>query len=147
MTNETNTTEVVNHRDAKLADLREDLIKAYEKVAKIEEKIESIEREIANADAIKAIAPGTSVTYVFGRAANKRVLSGTVRVLGENDKNVVQLKVESGEGFDAEFHLIDASALLLDQSQIDAAYADIEAAKAEAESKAAEKAAASEGSA
>ena len=136
------TTEVVNHRDAKLADLREDLVKAYEKVAKIKEKIEAIEREIANEEAIKAIAPGSAVTYIFGRAANKRIMNGTVRVVGENDKGVVQMKVETGEGFDAEFHLIDASALLLSEEQVSAAEAEIEAAKAEAEAKAAEKAAA-----
>lgn len=131
MTNENN----VSHRDAKLADLREDLEKAIAKATKIDEKIKDLEREIANESIIDNLAAGDTVTYVYGRAANRRVLSGTVRASGKNDKGVTQIKVEYGDGLDAEFQLIDASALLFNADDVAAAQAAIDQANAEREQK------------
>ncbi|UYA98636.1 hypothetical protein IVIADoCa4_16 [Xanthomonas phage vB_Xar_IVIA-DoCa4] len=135
MSNDTNTAEQTqfSHAEVKLNELREDRAKALEKVAKIDEKIAAIEASIANEAAIEALKAGDAVAYVYGRALNKRVLSGTVSATKKNDKGIVQLKVEHGEGFDAEFHLIDATALLFTSEDIEKAQADIDAAKAAAE--------------
>ncbi|UVB02992.1 hypothetical protein IVIADoCa2_15 [Xanthomonas phage vB_Xar_IVIA-DoCa2] len=132
MSNET-TTQSVSHTEVKLAELREDRLKAMEKVNKIDEKIAALENAAANEAAIEALKAGDAVAYVYGRALNKRVLSGTVSATKKNDKGIVQLKVEHGEGFDAEFHLIDATALLFSSEEIEKAQADIDAAKAAAE--------------
>lgn len=132
MSNET-TTQSVSHTEVKLAELREDRLKAMEKVNKIDEKIAALENAAANEAAIEALKAGDAVAYVYGRALNKRVLSGTVSATKKNDKGIVQLKVEHGEGFDAEFHLIDATALLFNSEEIEKAQADIDAAKAAAE--------------
>lgn len=129
MSNE-NTT--ITHTEAKINDLREDYAKALEKAEKIAEKIAALEATVANEAAIEALSAGDEVVYVYGRALNKRVLSGTVSATKKNDKGVVQLKVEHGEGFDAEFHLIDATALLFGSEEIEKAQAEIEKAKAEA---------------
>lgn len=133
--------QTVTHTEAKLAELREDRVKAQAKVDAIDSKIEALLRTSANEAAIDALKSGDSVAYVYGRALNKRVLQGTVRATGKNDKNILQLKVESGEGLDAEFHLIDSSALLFTAEEVEAANAEISAAKAEAEAAAAAKAA------
>lgn len=132
MSNET-TTQSVSHTEVKLAELREDRLKAMEKVNKIDEKIAALENAAANEAAIEALKAGDAVAYVYGRALNKRVLSGTVSATKKNEKGIVQLKVEHGEGFDAEFHLIDATALLFNSEEIEKAQADIDAAKAAAE--------------
>lgn len=135
MSNDTNTAEQTqfSHTEVKLNELREDRAKALEKVAKIDEKIAALENAAANEAAIEALKAGDAVAYVYGRALNKRVLSGTVSATKKNDKGIVQLKVEHGEGFDAEFHLIDATALLFSSEEIEKAQADIDAAKAAAE--------------
>lgn len=132
---ENNTAEKTNftHTEVKLAELREDRATAMLKVTKIDEKIAALEALEANTAAIEALAAGDNVAYVYGRALNKRVLSGTVAAAKKNDKGVTQLKVSHGEGFDAEFHLIDSSALLFTAAAIEAAQFDIELAKEEAE--------------
>lgn len=139
MSNEQNNEQqTVSHAEAKLAELREDLTKALEKAQKIQDKIDGFEREQANAAQIEALAAGQQVAYVYGRALNKRVLSGTVRYVGKNDKGALLLKVETGEGFDIETHLIDAASLLLSNEDIQKANAELEAARTEAAAKAAE---------
>jgi len=130
MSNETTVEQAqFSHTEVKLNELREDRAKAQEKVAKIDEKIAALEASIANEAAIEALKAGDAVAYVYGRALNKRVLSGTVAATKKNDKGIVQLKVEHGEGFDAEFHLIDSSALLFSSEEIEKAQAEIDAAK------------------
>lgn len=132
MTENTTATETLSLRQLKLNDLREDLVAAQAKVNTIQSKITSLENEEANEDAIAALSAGSPVAYVYGRALNKRILSGTVVATAKNDKGVLQLKVSYGEGFDAEFHVIDAAALLMTTAQVEAAQAAIDEAKAEA---------------
>lgn len=131
---------IVSHRDAKIAELREDIAALDAKRQKLEQQIAKLERESADAAKIEQLAPGTEVTYVYGRAANKRIKNGVVRIVGKTEKGVVQLKVETGEGFDAEFHLIDSSALILNDEDFALAQAEIDKAVAEAQAAAAEKA-------
>lgn len=134
MSNETNTAQTqFSHAEVKLKELRENRAKAQEKVDRLDERISVLEASIANEAAIEALKAGDNVAYVYGRALNKRVLSGTVAATKKNDKGIVQLKVEHGEGFDAEFHLIDSSALLFTNEQVEQAQAAIEASKQAAE--------------
>ena len=118
----------VSHTEVKLAELREDRAKAMEKVHKIDQKIEALEKAEQNAAAIAALSDGDSIAYVYGRAANKRVLGGVIRATNTNDKGVRQFKVEYGTGFDAEFHLIDQNALLMSDEEVQAALDEIAAA-------------------
>lgn len=131
---------VVTHYEAKRAELLEDIAKAQAKVDSLNEKLAKLDAVEANAAAIDALSPGDSVSYVFGRAANRRVLTGVVRATNKNDKGVLQLKVETGEGFDAEFNLIDSSALLMSSDEVIAAQAAIDKAAADAAAEAAAKA-------
>ena len=105
----------------------------------IEAAIAKLDAAQANVAAIEALKEGDNVAYIYGRAANKRILSGTVAATKKNEKGAVQLKVEHGTGFDAEFHLIDSTALLFTAEEIEAAQTDIDAtvaaAKAAAEDK------------
>lgn len=118
----------VSHTEVKLAELREDRAKAMDKVNKIDQKIEALEKAEQNAAAIATLSEGDNIAYVYGRAANKRVLGGVIRATNTNDKGVRQFKVEFGHGFDAEFHLIDQNALLMSQEEVDAAQSEIDAA-------------------
>ena len=115
----------VTHTEVKLAELREDRAKAMEKVEKIDAKIEALLKSEQNAAEIAALTAGDNVAYVYGRAANKRILSGVIRATNTNDKGVRQFKVEFGTGFDAEFHLIDQNALLMSVEEVQAAEAEI----------------------
>lgn len=132
MSNEINAAQTeaatVSHTEVKLAELREDRAKAMEKVHKIDAKIEALEKAEQNAAAVAALSDGDSIAYIYGRAANKRVLSGVIRATNTNDKGVRQFKVEYGTGFDAEFHLIDQNALLMSQEEVEAAQNEIDAA-------------------
>lgn len=123
---------VVKHRDERIKDLRED-------IAALEAKLNALLQDAANEEAIANIEAGSEVAYVYGRAPQRRVLSGVVRAAGKNAAGLLQLKVEFGSGLDAEFHLIDAGSLLLNADQIDAAKVASEQANAEALAAKAEK--------
>lgn len=129
---------VIKHRDAKIEDLREDIAKLQERIEKRQLQLSTLEQEAENEEAIANLAEGDSVSYVFGRAATRRIRSGVVRAVNTNDKGVVMLKVETGEGFDSEFNIIDASGVLLTPEQVEAEQARIDAAIEKAEAKAAE---------
>lgn len=139
MSNDTTTT--VSHYEVKRAELLEDIATAEAKVSKLQAQLAKLDAAQTNAAAIEALAAGDEVAYVYGRALNKRVLNGRIAATKKNDKGVVQLKVEHGEGFDAEFHLIDATALLFTSEEVEAAQFEIELAKEEAAKAAAEAAA------
>lgn len=128
LTNTLTEAATVSHTEVKLAELREDRAKAMEKVNKIDQKIEALEKAEQNAAAIAALTAGDNVAYVYGRAANKRVLEGVIRATNTSDKGVRQFKVEYGTGFDAEFHLIDQNALLMSVEEVQAAQDEIGAA-------------------
>lgn len=134
MSNENNAagTTTVSHYEAKRAELLEDIAKAQAKVDSLNEKLVKLDSIEANAAQLEALKAGDAVSYVFGRAANRRVLSGIVRATNKNDKGVLQLKVETGEGFDAEFNLIDSSALLMTADEVLAAQEAIDKAAQEA---------------
>lgn len=134
LTNTLTEAATVSHTEVKLAELREDRAKAMEKVEKIDAKIEALLKSEQNAAEIAALTAGDGIAYVYGRAANKRILSGVIRATNTNDKGVRQFKVEFGTGFDAEFHLIDQNSLLMSDEEIDEAQAEIDAAAAAAAS-------------
>lgn len=122
MTEETN----VSFREAKAADIREDIAALEAKLAKKREQLVALESEGENEKAVADLKTGDNVAYVYGRGEKRRVLSGEVRAKATNEKGVTQLKVEYGTGLDAEFHLIDAAALLFTNDQIEATQKSIE---------------------
>ncbi|UGL62991.1 hypothetical protein [Xanthomonas phage R3-22-T1] len=130
----------VSHYEAKRVELLEDIAKAQAKVDGLTEKLAKLDAVEANSAAIEALSAGDAVSYVFGRALNKRVLSGVVVATGKNDKGVLQLKVQTGEGLDAELNLIDSSALLMSAEEVLKAQEEIDKAIAEAQAAAAAKA-------
>lgn len=130
----------VSHYEAKRAELLEDISKAQAKVDALTDKLAKLDAVEANSAAIEALTAGDAISYVFGRALNKRVLSGVIIATGKNDKGVLQLKVQTGEGLDAELNLIDSSALLLTADEVVAAQAEIDKAIADAQAAAAAKA-------
>ncbi len=126
----------VKHIDEKIADLQLDIIGLIEKQAKKQEQLDALELEAANEQAIKDLSEGDGISYVFGRASTRRIRSGVVRAVSVNDKGITMLKVETGEGFDSEFNIIDASGVLLTAEQVQAEQARIDTATAEAAAKA-----------
>lgn len=122
----------VKHIDEKIADLKLDIISLMEKVNKKNEQLDALEMEAANEQAIKDLSEGDGISYVFGRAATRRIRSGVVRAVSVNDKGITMLKVETGEGFDSEFNIIDASGVLLTAEQVQAEQARIDEAAAKA---------------
>lgn len=124
---------VVKHRDEKIKDLREDIAKLEGQMGRKYEQLDALLLEAENEQAIARLADGDAISYAFGRAATRRIRSGVVRAVAENDKGLVQIKVETGEGFESEFNIIDASAVLLTPEQVEAEQARIDAAQAAAE--------------
>jgi len=128
---------VVKHRDEKIKDLQVDIEELQAKIAKKNELLAALQNEAENESAIAKLQDGDAISYEFGRAATRRIRSGVVRAVAENDKGIVQIKVETGEGFESEFNIIDASNVLLTAEQVEAAQARIDTANAEAAAKAA----------
>lgn len=131
------TEQTISFRDAKRADLLEDIADLEAKLEKKRAALTSLDQEAENSKAIADLKAGDNVAYAYGRAASRRILNGVVRATATNEKGVTQVKVEYGTGLDAEFHLIDASALLFSPEQVDAAQKQIDEAVAEAKAKAA----------
>lgn len=123
---------VVKHRDEKIKDLGVDIAELQAKIAKKNEQLAALQQEADNEAAITNLKEGDGVSYVFGRAATRRIRSGVVRAVSVNDKGITMLKVETGEGFESEFNIIDASGVLLTAEQVEAEQARIDAAVAEA---------------
>ena len=136
----TTDTAVVSHYEDKRVELVEDIAKAQTRVDKLVEQLTKLDAAEQYAAAIEALTAGDAVSYVYGRALNKRVLSGVVIATGKNDKGVLQLKVQTGEGLDAELNLIDSSALLMSADDVLKAQEEIDKAIAEAQAAAAAKA-------
>lgn len=124
---------IVKHRDEKIKDIREDIEKLMEKVQKKEDQLAVLVQEAENEEAINNLTDGDAISYVFGRAATRRIRNGVVRAVAENDKGLVQIKVETGEGFESEFNIIDASAVLLTPEQVQAEQDRIDEAQRAAE--------------
>lgn len=137
---ENTTTENVNFRDVMAAQLAEDIAKVEAKLQKLLDKKANFENEIANEERIAALAEGDTISYGYGRAATRKIRSGIIRAVAKNDKGLVQLKVETGEGFESEFNIIDSGSILFTAEQVDAEQARIAAAVAEAAEAAAKKA-------
>lgn len=129
---ENTTTENVNFRDVMAAQLAEDIAKAEAKLQKLRDKLANFENEAANEERIAALAEGDAISYGYGRAATRKIRSGIIRAVAKNDKGLVQLKVETGEGFESEFNIIDSGAVLFTTEQLEAEQARIDAAVKEA---------------
>lgn len=139
MTNE-NTN--VSFTEVRTAELNEQIEKAEAKVAKLKQQLSDLLAGAENESRIEALAEGDTVSYGYGRAATRKLRNGIIRAIAKNEKGLVQLKVETGEGFESEFNIIDATSLLFTPDQVAAEQARIDAAVAEAAAAAEAKAAA-----
>lgn len=106
------------------------------------EKFEKAKRESEAQERVRGISQGDAVTFVYGRAVNKRIVSGNVLAAAEG-KTGLQFNVLVGEGIESTTVLVGADALLLDADDIAAAEtqvaADVAEAKAKADAEAAKK--------
>lgn len=96
---------VVRARDEIIADLKEDIVALQAKLAKLE-------ADKAAEEQLEALAVGDAVSFVYGRADNRRIESGSVIAAGRNDKGVFQFNVLTGEGLTSETKLIGAAAIV-----------------------------------
>lgn len=105
------------------------------------EKYEAAKRTDAAQERVRSIKKDDAVSFLFGRAASKRIESGIVQAVGDNGSGL-QFNVLVGEGIKSSLQLVGADALLLDADDVARAEAEVAEAKAEADRKAKEKEAA-----
>lgn len=79
--------------------------------------------------AVRSITEDDTVSFVFGRAHNKQILSGKVLSV-ENDASGLQFTILSGSGKTSKVSTVGAESILLDAEAVEAAQADIDAAVA-----------------
>jgi S-adenosylmethionine synthetase len=105
-TNETRTTLL----DEKIKDARED-------VAKAQAKLDRLLTERANRERIENLAVGTEVSFEYGRGDKRRVLTGTIVAVGDDEKLGRQFAVTAGEGLDIATYKIRATDVLFGDEQ------------------------------
>lgn len=113
--------------------------KARAAIQKFEDASASYEAQAA----VRGVKQGDAVSLVFGRAANKQVLSGNVLSV-ENAKTGLLFTVLTGTGAASKVVNVGADALLLSPEAVSAAEESILVAKLEAEQDAAAAKAAAE---
>lgn len=96
---------VVRARDEIIADLKED-------IAGLQAKLAKLEADKAAEEQLESLAVGDAVSFVYGRADNRRIESGSIIAAGRNDKGVFQFNVLTGEGLTSETKLIGAAAIV-----------------------------------
>jgi hypothetical protein len=92
----------VRLRDEVIADLREDIAKLTEKLAKLQ-------AEAAAEEQLKSLKSGDAVSFVYGRDKTLRIESGTILAIGDNGKGSIQINVLVGEGITSTTRLIGSS--------------------------------------
>lgn len=102
-------------------------LKAANAIAKFEKGAALYEAQAA----VRDIKVGDAVTFVVGRAATKRIESGSVIFVGDG-KTGLQFNVMTGEGLTSKTQLVGADALLLTVDQVEEVQAEIDAAVAAA---------------
>lgn len=119
----------VNHADVKFAEAELKLAKDYD-------KLEQLRLGRASAEAVAAIAAGDTISFGYGRAATREVLTGQVVARETNDKGVTQFNVFINAGIKSRAVTIDSTAVLLTDEAVTAERERIEQAKQEAANKA-----------
>ncbi|QYW01730.1 hypothetical protein CPT_Ptah_015 [Stenotrophomonas phage Ptah] len=109
--------------------------KAAAAIAKFQKASDAYEAQAA----VRDIEVGQTVTFVVGRAATKRIETGSVLFVGQ-DKSGLMFNVMTGSGLDSKTQVVGATALILSDEQraeveaeIAEAVAAAEAAKAKGE--------------
>lgn len=105
---------VVKHIDERIAEAREDVTKAQQKLA-------ALEAERNNRERYENLAAGQVVNFEFGRAEKRRVVSGTIKSVHDDGKGGKVLVVESGEGLDIQINKVPATSVLFDEQAAPAA--------------------------
>lgn len=75
-------------------------------------KRDELQAELDNAKAAADIRPGYVVTFSTGRADTRVLRFGAVKLIKDGGEDGVTLKVESGEGFEAEYFTVEADGVL-----------------------------------
>ncbi|QEG09731.1 hypothetical protein CPT_Ponderosa_014 [Stenotrophomonas phage Ponderosa] len=97
--------------------------KAANAIAKFQKASDAYEAQAA----VRDIEVGATVTFVVGRAATKRIETGSVLFVGQ-DKSGLMFNVMTGSGLDSKTQVVGATALILSDEQ----RAEVEAEIAEA---------------
>ncbi|CAB3795589.1 hypothetical protein [Pararobbsia alpina] len=74
-------------------------------------KLNELQAAEKASSALETLAADAPVRFVFGRAENRKEYDGVVLGIAETDKGK-RIKVQYGEGFDAQIVVIDPSAIL-----------------------------------
>lgn len=88
--------------DEKIKDAREDVAKAEAKLAKLL-------TEQANRSRTENVKVGDDVNFEYGRGDKRRVLTGTIVAVGNDEKLGKMLAVQAGEGLDVQTYKIRAA--------------------------------------
>ncbi len=102
-------------------------------VAKAQATLAALESELNNRTRFENLAAGQVVSFEFGRAEKRRVLSGTILSVHEDPKGGKLLVVQTGEGLDIQINKVPASSIIFD-APADEPVADAAVAEAAAES-------------
>lgn len=101
---------VVKHIDEKIKDARED-------VAKAQAKLDALLLEQANRGRVDSLAVGSTVSFEYGRGEKRRVLTGNVVAVGDDEKLGKLLAVQVGEGLDIETLKIRAADVQFEEAE------------------------------
>lgn len=83
-------------------------------VVKAQQNLAALEAELNNRERYENLAAGQVVSFEFGRAEKRRVISGTVKSIHDDGKGGRILVVESGEGLDIQINKVPATSVIFD---------------------------------
>lgn len=98
---------VVKHIDVRIEEAREDVNKA-------QARLDALIAERNNRERYENLAAGQSVSFEFGRAEKRRVVTGTIQSIHDDGKGGKTLVVLTGEGLDQQINKIAATSVLFD---------------------------------
>lgn len=81
------------------------------KAADLIAKADALDAAEKAANTLANLSAGDVIEYMYGRGENRKQYAGVVNGVAETDKGK-RVKVTTGEGFDAEIHVIDPSAIV-----------------------------------
>ncbi|MEJ1593506.1 hypothetical protein SMA75_20140 [Escherichia coli] len=81
------------------------------KIVELQAEAQKLAEQIETEKALANLAAGTTITFNYGRADTRKELQGVVKGVADTDKGR-RIKVESGEGFDAEIYIIEVAAIV-----------------------------------
>lgn len=110
------------------------ITEAQAAVAKAQAALAALVSERDNRERYENLAAGQVVSFEFGRAEKRRVISGTVKSIHDDGKGGRILVVESGEGLDIQINKVPATSVIFDAPAAEQQTAEPAAVEAAAES-------------